>query len=41
MVSMYAVEDGIEPLAFFGATAIAIVLAAFGAWLLERRDLCG
>lgn len=36
-----AIEDGIEPLAFFGVTVAAIVLAAFGAWLLERRDLSG
>jgi ABC-2 type transport system permease protein len=36
-----AIEDGIEPLAFFGVTLAAIVLAAFGAWLFERRDLPG
>lgn len=36
-----AIEDGVEPLAFFGATVAAIVLAAFGAWLFERRDLAG
>jgi ABC-2 type transport system permease protein len=34
-----AIEDGIEPLAFAGVTAAAIVLAAIGAWLFERRDL--
>jgi ABC-2 type transport system permease protein len=34
-----AIEDGIEPLAFFGVTAAAIALAALGAWLFERRDL--
>ena len=36
-----AIEDGIEPLAFFGVTVAAIVLATFGAWLFERRDLSG
>jgi len=36
-----AIEDGIEPLAFFGVTVAAIALAAFGAWLFERRDLSG
>lgn len=36
-----AIEDGIEPLAFFAVTVAAIVLAAFGAWLFERRDLSG
>ncbi len=36
-----AIEDGIEPLAFFAVTVVAIVLAAFGAWLFERRDLSG
>lgn len=34
-----AIEDGIEPLAFVGVTLAACVLAAFGAWLFERRDL--
>jgi ABC-2 type transport system permease protein len=34
-----AIEDGIEPLAFCGVTAAAIVLAALGAWLFDRRDL--
>ena len=36
-----AIEDGIEPLAFLGVTAVAILLAALGAWLFERRDLSG
>ena len=36
-----AIEHGIEPQAFFGVTVAAIVLAAFGAWLFERRDLSG
>lgn len=36
-----AIEDGIEPVAFFGVTAAAIALAAGGAWLFERRDLSG
>jgi ABC-2 type transport system permease protein len=34
-----AIEDGIDPLAFAGVTAVAIFLAALGAWLFERRDL--
>lgn len=34
-----AIEDGIEPLAFLGVTAVAVALAALGAWLFERRDL--
>lgn len=34
-----AIEDGIEPLAFAGVTAAAVVLAALGAWLFDRRDL--
>jgi hypothetical protein len=34
-----AIEDGIEPLAFFGVTLAACLLAALGAWLFERRDL--
>jgi len=34
-----AIEDGIVPLAFVGVTAVAILLAALGAWLFERRDL--
>jgi ABC-2 type transport system permease protein len=36
-----AIEDGIDPLAFAGVTAAAVVLAAVGAWLFERRDLAG
>lgn len=36
-----AVEDGIEPLAFAGVTVAAVLLAAIGAWLFERRDLAG
>lgn len=36
-----AVEDGIDPLAFAGVTVAAILLAAVGAWLFERRDLAG
>jgi ABC-2 type transport system permease protein len=36
-----AIKDGIEPLAFAGVTAVAIALAALGAWLFERRDLSG
>lgn len=34
-----AVEDGIDPLAFCGVTAVAIGLAALGALAFERRDL--
>jgi ABC-2 type transport system permease protein len=34
-----AIEDGIDPLAFAGVAAIAVVLAALGAWLFERRDI--
>jgi ABC-2 type transport system permease protein len=34
-----AIEDGIDPLAFCGVTAVAVVVAALGAWLFERRDL--
>jgi beta-exotoxin I transport system permease protein len=34
-----AIEDGIDPLAFFGITAVALALAAVGAWLFDRRDL--
>lgn len=34
-----AIEDGIEPLAFFGVAAAAAILAALGAWLFDRRDL--
>lgn len=36
-----AVEDGIDPLAFAGVTVVAVLLAAIGAWLFERRDLAG
>jgi ABC-2 type transport system permease protein len=36
-----AIEDGIEPLAFVGVSAAAVLLAAVGAWLFERRDLSG
>ena len=34
-----AVEDGIDPLAFAGMTAVAVGLAALGALAFERRDL--
>jgi ABC-2 type transport system permease protein len=34
-----AIEDGIEPLAFIGISAAAVLLAALGAWLFERRDI--
>ena len=34
-----AIEAGIDPFAFAGVTAAAIVLAAIGAWLFERRDI--
>lgn len=34
-----AIEEGIDPLSFIGVTVAAIVLAAIGAWLFERRDL--
>jgi ABC-2 type transport system permease protein len=36
-----AVEDGIDPLAFAGVAVVAVLLAAIGAWLFERRDLAG
>ena len=36
-----AIEDGIDPLAFAGVTAVAVAMAAIGAWLFERRDLPG
>ncbi len=36
-----AIEDGIDPVAFVGVTVAAVVLAALGAWLFERRDLAG
>jgi ABC-2 type transport system permease protein len=34
-----AVQDGIDPVAFLGVSAAAIVLATFGSWLFDRRDL--
>ena len=34
-----AIEDGIDPVAFVGVTAVAVALAALGAWLFDRRDL--
>ena len=34
-----AIEDGIEPLAFIGVMAAAVLIAAAGAWFLERRDV--
>ncbi|MGE0066644.1 MAG: ABC transporter permease subunit [Solirubrobacterales bacterium] len=34
-----AIEDGIEPLAFLGVLAAAVLLAALGAWRFERRDI--
>jgi ABC-2 type transport system permease protein len=34
-----AIEDGIEPVVFLGVTAAAVISAALGAWLFERRDL--
>jgi len=34
-----AIEDGIDPLAFLGVTAAAVLLTAVGAWLFERRDV--
>jgi ABC-2 type transport system permease protein len=34
-----AIEDGIDPLAFCGVTAAAILLALLGGWLFDRRDL--
>lgn len=36
-----AIEDGIEPTAFVGLAAFALVLATVGAVLFERRDLSG
>jgi ABC-2 type transport system permease protein len=36
-----AIEEGIEPLAFCGVTAAAVLLAALGAWLFDRRDISG
>ena len=34
-----AIQDGIDPVSFVGVTAVAVLLAAVGAWLFERRDL--
>jgi len=34
-----AIEEGIDPVAFLGVTAVAVALAAIGAWLFDRRDL--
>jgi ABC-2 type transport system permease protein len=34
-----AIEDGIDPLAFCGVTAVALALAALGTLLFERRDV--
>jgi ABC-2 type transport system permease protein len=34
-----AIEEGFDPLAFLGVTAVAVLLATLGAWLFERRDL--
>jgi ABC-2 type transport system permease protein len=34
-----AIEDGIDPAAFAGITAAAVVMTALGAWMFERRDL--
>ena len=34
-----AIDNGIDPLAFVGITAVATALAALGALLFERRDL--
>lgn len=34
-----AIEEGIEPLAFGGVTAVSFALATLGAWLFERRDI--
>jgi ABC-2 type transport system permease protein len=34
-----AVEDGIDPASFIGVVAVAVLLAALGSWLFERRDL--
>jgi beta-exotoxin I transport system permease protein len=36
-----AIRDGIDPLAFAGITGAALLLAACGAWLFDRRDLEG
>jgi beta-exotoxin I transport system permease protein len=34
-----AIEDGIDPVAFLGVTAVAVAVAALGALLFDRRDL--
>ena len=34
-----AAESGIDIAAFFGVSAVALGIAALGAWLFERRDL--
>jgi ABC-2 type transport system permease protein len=34
-----AIEDGIDPLAVAGVSAVAVALAYVGALLFERRDL--
>jgi len=34
-----AIEDGVDPVAFAGVTAVAVALAALGAALFERRDI--
>lgn len=34
-----AIEDGIDPLAFAGVTTTAVLLAALGALLFDRRDI--
>jgi len=34
-----AIEDGIDPVAFVGVTAVAVTVAALGALLFDRRDL--
>lgn len=36
-----AIEDGIDPVAFLGVTGAAVLLAAAGALLFDRRDLPG
>ncbi|HSK51020.1 MAG TPA: ABC transporter permease subunit [Solirubrobacterales bacterium] len=34
-----AIENGIEPFAFVAVSAAAVLLAAMGGWLFERRDI--
>jgi ABC-2 type transport system permease protein len=36
-----AIENGIDPVAFAGVTAVAVGIAMLGTWLFERRDLSG